>query len=173
MKRFICSLLTVLILFLLQTSVFKYISLGGIVPNLLLILICIYGFMRGETEGLIAGFFCGLLNDVFFMQHIGFYTILYMFIGYGNGKLNELYYPDDAIIPITSIVLSDLFMSMCNYVFLFLLNRRFDFSYYFVHIILRELIYTLGMFIIIYPLLRILETKFINKEINKESDDVL
>lgn len=168
MKKVICSILTVFILFLLQTSIFKYFSLGGIVPNLLLIVISIYGFMRGEKSGLIAGFFCGLLNDIFFRDFIGYYTLLYMFIGYFNGKLNEYYFPEDIIIPIGSITISDLIISFFNYVFLFLLNGKFDFYYYFIHVILAELIYTLGLFIILYPLLRLLEIKFIDKATNYE-----
>lgn len=173
MKKIICSVITVLILFLLQTSVFNYISLGGIVPNLLLLLVCIYGFMRGETSGLIAGFFCGLLNDIFFMDNIGFFTLVYMYLGYFNGKLNEFYYPDDYIIPISSFIITDLISSILNYVFLFLLNGKFNFSYYFIHVILAEVIYTVGIGIILYPLIRIIEIKIINKVIIKEAEDVL
>lgn len=173
MKKLICSIITVLILFLLQTSIFKYISLGGIVPNLLLILICTYGFTRGETDGLIAGFFCGLLNDIFFMNFIGFYTILYMYLGYVNGKFHEYYYSEDVIIPISSFAVTDLLASFATYIFLFLLNGKFNFSYYFVHVILAEVIYTIGVAIILFPLLRVLEIKFINREIIKEPEDVI
>lgn len=173
MKKTIFSIITVLILFLLQTSVFNHISLGGVVPNLMLLVICIYGFMRGETAGLITGFFCGLINDVFFMSNIGYFTFLYMYLGYFNGKLHEYYYSDDYVIPVTSFVFTDFVASLANYVFLFLLRGRFNFTYYLLNIILAELVYTLGTGILLYPLLRIIETKIINKKIIKEPEDVL
>lgn len=173
MKKKLCSILTVLILFILQTSIFNYISLGGIMPDLLLILVCVYGFMRGETDGLMAGFFCGLLTDVFFMNFIGFYTLIYMFTGFVIGIFHEYYYAEDIIIPISTIVISDFIISGLKYIFLFLLNGRFDFQYYFVHIILAEAIYTTGVAIILYPLLRLIEVKIINQTLIKEKEDVI
>ena len=66
MKRFTVSVLLIIMCFLLQTTVFQWINLGGIVPNLMIILTASFGFMRGERTGLLFGFFCGLLVDIFF-----------------------------------------------------------------------------------------------------------
>ena len=66
MRRTITVGILILVCFLLQSSVFTRLDLGGIVPNLLIILTASFGFMRGEKEGLIIGFICGLLMDILF-----------------------------------------------------------------------------------------------------------
>mgnify|MGYP000027243937 CR=1 FL=1 len=65
LRKVIVTLFVVLC-FILQCSVFNSLALGGIIPNLMIILTSSFGFMRGEKEGLLIGFFSGLLCDIFF-----------------------------------------------------------------------------------------------------------
>ncbi len=153
MKRFIVSALLILFCFLLQCTVFHALAFGGIVPNLLIVLTASFGFMRGEKTGLLIGFFCGLLVDIFFGNSIGFYSLLYMYIGYMNGKFSAIFYPEDIKLPIILILGSDCFYGLISYVILFLLRSRFDFGYYFAHIILPEIVYTIVVTIFLYPLI--------------------
>lgn len=64
-KRIIFYILAVIVCFLLQTSVFEFLSLADVVPNILLILTVTMGFIRGKKTGIVIGFFCGLLIDIF------------------------------------------------------------------------------------------------------------
>lgn len=66
MLRKLVVMLFVIFSFILQCSVFSHIAFAGIIPNMMIILTASFGFMRGEKEGLVIGFFCGLLNDIFF-----------------------------------------------------------------------------------------------------------
>lgn len=153
MKRFIITTFLIFICFLLQCTVFHKLAFGGIVPNLLIVLTASFGFMRGEKTGLLIGFFCGLLADIFFGDSIGFYSLLYMYIGYMNGKFCTIFYPQDIKLPIALILASDSFYGCICYVILFLLRSRFDFDYYFLHIILPEIVYTIVVTIFLYPLI--------------------
>lgn len=153
MKRFIITTFLIVFCFLLQCTLFHALSFGGIVPNLLIVLTASFGFMRGEKTGLLIGFFCGLLIDIFFGDSIGFYSLLYMYIGYMNGKFNTIFYPQDIKLPIALILGSDCFYGLICYVILFLLRSRFDFEYYFMHIILPEIVYTIVVTIFLYPLI--------------------
>ena len=153
MKRFFITAVLIFVCFLLQCTVFHTLAFGGIVPNLLIVLTASFGFMRGEKTGLLIGFFCGLLVDIFFGNSIGFYSLLYMYIGYMNGKFSAVFYPEDIKLPIVLIIGSDCFYGMMCYVILFLLRGRFDFNYYFMHIILPEIVYTIVITIFLYPLI--------------------
>ncbi|MDR2042908.1 MAG: rod shape-determining protein MreD [Clostridium sp.] len=146
-------MMAVLILlgFLLQSTVFRSLAFAGIVPNLLIILTASFGFMRGEKEGLLIGFFCGLLQDIFFGDMLGFYALILMYTGYLNGKFSRIFYPEDIKLPIGLIILSDLSYGMICYILLFLLRGRFDFPYYFVSLILPEAIYTTIVTMLFYP----------------------
>lgn len=143
----------IFICFLLQCTVFRALAFGGIVPNLLIVLTASFGFMRGEKNGLLIGFFCGLLVDIFFGTVIGFYALLYMYIGYTNGKFCTIFYPEDIKLPLILILCSDFFYGLVCYAILFLLRGRFDFRYYLVHIILPEIVYTIVVTLFLYPVI--------------------
>ena len=147
------TVLFILICLILQCSVLSALSLGGIVPNLLLILTSAYGLIRGEKDGLLIGFFCGLLLDILFSDFLGFYALLMMYIGFLNGKLNRAYYPEDYKLPIALIVISDLTYGLICYVLLFLLRGKFYFFYYLGHVILPEVVYTVVAAIVLYPMI--------------------
>lgn len=153
MKRLIVSILLIIVCFLLQTTVFKGLAFGGIVPNLLIVLTASFGFMRGECTGLFVGFFCGLLSDIFFGNVLGLNAMIYMYIGYTNGKFNRIFFPDDIKLPLLLIFLSDLAYGFLYYITLFLMRSRFQVVYYFLHIILPEIVYTLFMTLLLYPLI--------------------
>lgn len=153
MLRKIVVTLFILAGFVLQSTVFNAIAMAGIIPNLMIILTSSFGFMRGEREGLIIGFCCGLLNDIFFGSFLGFYALVLMYIGFLNGKFNRLFYPEDIRLPIALIIVSDLSYGILCYVLLFLLRGRFGFAYYFSHVILPETLYTIVVTMFLYPVI--------------------
>lgn len=167
LRKFVITLF-IFICFILQSSVFGSIAFAGIIPNLMIILTSAFGFMRGEKEGLLIGFFCGLLNDIFFGSFLGFYSLLLMYIGYLNGKFSRIFYPEDIKLPIALIVTSDLSYGIICYVLTFMLRGRFHFSYYFIHIILPEALYTILVTLFLYPLLLKVNEKLEERERKRE-----
>lgn len=153
MLRKIIVTVMIFICFLLETSVFNHFSLAGIVPKLTIILTSSFGFMRGEKEGMLIGFFCGILGDVFFGEVLGFYALILTYIGYINGKFSRIFYPEDIKLPIALIVVSDLSYGIVCYILLFFLRGRFDFIYYFTSVILPEALYTIVITVFLYPVI--------------------
>lgn len=168
MKKVITTVILVIVSFVLQCTVFRGLAIHGIVPNILIILTASTGFMQGERFGVFTGFFCGLLLDIFFFEIIGFYALLYMYIGYMNGLFHNIFYPDDVKLPLIMITISDLLYSLVVYVLMFLLRSRFDFGYYLLNIILPELAYTLFIAVLLYPLLLLLLRLFKRLERKEE-----
>lgn len=66
MRRKISVILIVVICFLLQSTLFSALSFASISPNLLIVVVSSFGFMRGRKEGMWIGLFCGVLMDIFF-----------------------------------------------------------------------------------------------------------
>ena len=162
MKRIITVFLLIWFCFLMQSTVFQWIAFNDIVPNLLIVLTAAFGFMRGEKEGLIIGFFCGLICDIFFGDIIGFYALVMMYIGYLNGKFSGGFYPEDIKLPLALIVVSDLTYCIICYICLFLLRGRLDFPYYFLNVILPEAIYTTIVTLLLYPLILFINVRLEN-----------
>ena len=161
MRRTITVGILIFVCFLLQSSVFTRLDLGGITPNLLIVLTASFGFMKGEKTGMFIGFICGLLMDIFFSEYMGLYSLVYLYIGFLNGKFKKIFYPDDIKLPITLILFSDLSYGLMCY-FSFLLRGKFHFGYYFVHIVLPEMVYTIIITIALYPLILIINKKLDN-----------
>lgn len=99
------------------------------------------------------GFFCGLLLDIFNGGVLGFYALLYMYVGYANGMFRKLFYPDDIKLPMLLITGSDVAVNLVIYFFMFLFRNRFNLSYYFFKIMLPELVYTMIVTIFLYIVL--------------------
>lgn len=163
MRRNFAIAIYILVCFVLQSTLFKRLSFGGISPNLLIIITAAFGFMYGKKCGLLVGFFCGLLTDIFFGDVLGFFAMIYMYIGFINGIFRSIFYKEDIKLPLVLITGSDFLYGLVTYLLLFLLRSRFDIGYYFLHIILPEVVYTIVVTIILYPLI-LATNKFLDKE---------
>lgn len=153
MRRKITIAIIIIVCFLLQTTLFSSLSFASISPNLLIVVVASFGFMRGKKEGLFIGFFCGLLMDIFSGNILGFYALIYMYVGYCNGFFRKIFFPDDIKLPIILISLSDISCNLFVYFFMFLFRKRFDFLYYSLHIIIPEFVYTILVTIVLYFIL--------------------
>lgn len=153
MRRKIVVALIIAISFLLQSTVFKTLSIGSISPNLMIIVTSSFGFMRGKKEGLWVGFFCGLLEDIFYGRLLGMHAMIYMYIGYANGYFNHIFYGEDIKLPLSLISASELVYGLGTYAIMFVMRSRFAFSYYLVRIILPELVYTIILTLVFYRLI--------------------
>lgn len=150
MRRKLIVAVIIFICYLLQGTLFQTLTFASISPNLMIIVVSAFGFMRGRKEGLFVGFFCGLILDIFNGSSLGFYTLIYMYIGYLNGFFRKRFYPEDIKLPMLLIAGSDLSCNLVLYLFCFLFRNRFAFHYYFLNIMLPELVYTMVVTIFLY-----------------------
>ena len=156
MRRKIVLTITIIACFLLQCTVFKALSIASISPNLLIVVVASFGFMRGKKEGMFVGFFCGLLIDIFYGSMIGFYALIYMYIGFCNGFLYKIFFDEDVKVPMVLVAGSDIAYGVLVYGLQFMLRGRLDFFSYLQHIILPEMVYTVLLTAVLYrPLYRL------------------
>lgn len=160
MRRYVYLLLLNIVCFVLQTTIFHRLHLGGVSPNLLIMVTAASGLMYGRKLGMFSGVVGGLLVDAMFNNVIGLSILIYAFVGYVNGMANKLYFKEDLYIPILSIAGSDAVYGVLYYVCRFMLRGRLDLPYYLWHIILPETIYTTLVGIVIYLFMRRLKEHF-------------
>jgi rod shape-determining protein MreD len=163
MRRKLAVFLIITVCFLLQSTLFQMLSIASISPNLLIVVTSSFGFMRGRKEGMWIGFFSGLILDIFFGSVIGFYALIYAYIGYVNGFFRKRFFPDDIKLPLILIAASDFSYNILVYLFLFFLRGRFRIDYYLLNIMLPELVYTILVTIVLY---------FIILKINKKLEKI-
>ena len=149
----ILKALMILAAFLLQSMLFGHTQVVPVRPNLLLIVTALSGFMDGKKEGIKVGFACGLLWDVFYGDILGFYALILLVIGYINGRFRRLFFDVDVRLPLAMTAASDLGFSLIVCITQFFLRGHFSFFSYLIRIMLPELIYTVVVLLIIYPVM--------------------
>ncbi|MDO4477730.1 MAG: rod shape-determining protein MreD [Lachnospiraceae bacterium] len=164
MKRKCVLFIVIWVLFILQSTVFKFLQIADTSPNLLLILTVSIGFMQGKKEGLFTGFLCGLLFDLFYGSVFGFYALLYMYVGYGCGHLCDIYFDEDIKVPLILITVCDFLFGTTVFLTRFLLRGRFNYGGYLLHVIMPEIVYTIILTLILYRILYLINRKLASAE---------
>lgn len=169
MRRVLTIAILILLNFCLQSTLFGFHNIHSIKPNLLLILTMSFGVMRGRKEGLLVGFFCGLLFDIYFAPVIGGYTFLYMIIGYINGYMHKNFMIEDVMLPLIIILIDDFIFNFAVFVVVFLLHNHLQFKGYFVRIIFPEMLCTALLTIILYKVYVVINQYLKYKKEGKEA----
>lgn len=153
LKRWAGILALIFLIYVLQTTVIQEIAIGGVSPNLYIILLAAVSYRYGKLPGMAAGFLTGLMVDLVEGDVIGLYALIYMVIGYLLGFANKIYYQDDTTIPLFLVGASDFVFNFYVYVCAFLLRNRLHLMFYLRTIMLPELLYTVVLSIFLYRLI--------------------
>lgn len=152
-KRILFYVISVLVCFLLQTSVFNFLKLAGVMPNILLILTVTIAFIRGRKAGIVIGFVCGLLIDIFSGNVLGQNAFVYLMFGYVNGWFHTYFYEDDILLPIGLLTANSLAYSFVIFFFFFAMRGRLQFFSYLFKVMIPEAVYTGIVALLIYKIL--------------------
>ena len=151
MVRVLVTFIEMILCFLLQTSLFSFLRISGVVPNCLLVLVITVAYTRGQIPAIITGFFAGILLDLCFSETVGFCAILYMVVAFLAGYANKLYYERDYFIPGIMFFAGEFIYSFLYYIIFFLLRGKLEFPVYFIYTELPRMLYTLLISIALYP----------------------
>lgn len=163
MKRKICELILILFVYGLQCTAGRVLAIGGIAPNLLVILPVLFGFLNGKNEGIYVGFLCGMIYDLFTYDILGLSSIAMMFIGYFSGYFFQKYEEKEMLIPVSLVGIASVAYGFMSYVVNFLLHNRLDIGYYFKRYIMPEAVYTVCIALLIYRVIVVLNKLFESK----------
>lgn len=140
----------ILINFILQSTLCEYIAISGIKPNLLLILVISFAFMRGKEEGILLGFVSGLLIDSFFGMFLGLNAGIYLVIGWGAGSCSNKYREDSILPPFILLTSFSFLHGLLSYVFKAFLAAYPNIMPFLSDLIIPETIYTSILSFLLY-----------------------
>lgn len=162
LRTFIIIGLLILACFILQSSLFRVVTFGGIGPNLMIALVCSLALMFGDIYGAVIGFLSGLMCDIFFSSSgaLGMNALIYAITGFLAGKFEKLVFPEDIKIPTLCILAGDFISGFLSFCLNFLIRGRMVLPYFLVHFLLPEMLYTLLISLLLYPLLLVLYRKY-------------
>jgi rod shape-determining protein MreD len=125
MKNLLKSAIIVVAL-LIQLTLINSITILGLKPDLLMIVVVVFSLMKGEKEGTISGFASGLLQDIFSIGLLGINALVKTVIGFTCGLLKEKIFHEHILflIPVITFI-----ASLIQSILIFLLLRAFGIEY--------------------------------------------
>ncbi|MEQ8200912.1 MAG: rod shape-determining protein MreD [Syntrophomonadaceae bacterium] len=103
MRSLILVLLPYLALFL-QTTFFRAVSIQGVVPDLLLILVIFYAVFSGSTKGAVYGAACGLWEDLYLGRIIGVNAICKGLTAFILGRMQGSVFQDNILVGVIGVL---------------------------------------------------------------------
>lgn len=137
-----CLLFLILgVALVLQATVFDFVSILGVKPDLVLLVVIFYGFIHGQREGAYLGFLGGLMTDFLTGHYIGLNALSKMAAGYLAGMGQTKLYKENIFIA-TIVSLAGTVVGQTIY-YLLLLVTGIKVSLYngFFHVILPVALY--------------------------------
>lgn len=147
------ALILILAAFLLQNNICRLIPFFKVSPNLLLIVTFSIGFLRGKVAGMLTGLLCGLILDAFGGGVLGYYTLIFIYIGYFNGLLSRILVNDMILLPLGLCIVNEFCYSAYSYIFGILLMGKTNIWDYVRTIALPEMIMTFFCTIVLYGII--------------------
>ena len=169
MLRFIIMAAVIIFNYVIQSSVFPAVEIFGVAPDTAVIFIVGYGILRGDVEGAIFGFFCGLTQDLFSAYYVGLFAMLGMLLGFVCGKPFKDFFHDNALLPFIVIPAAVIAYQLVFYCASFLFTGQASLLYYTGRVIIPKTIYTASLAIPLYSFLYIINGKLERYEKNRRN----
>lgn len=143
------------------------ISLAGVVPDCLLILVICQGYSRGKIKGAVTGVLCGLLCDLCYGEIIGSTAIIYLVVGYLAGFANRIYDETDYTFPLVFTGVGEFVYNLIYFILFFTLSGKQHFGFYMYRIIVPRMIYTILVSVVLYRLFNFIEKHLPERKLPK------
>lgn len=121
MRMYILTVVLAAALFL-QVTLLNFITIFGVKPDLVLIIVVFNAFLRGPREGALFGFFGGLFEDLAVGSYIGMNALSTMAVGYLVGLTESKLYKDSSFMVVFLVWLSSFVAQFLNYILLSLME---------------------------------------------------
>jgi len=98
--RYIVLAVAVVVALALESTIFPVLSVAGIKPDLVLIIVIFFALLNGSRPGAVLGFFGGLLEDLLIGKFIGINALTMMITGLVVGQIENKVYRENIVVPV-------------------------------------------------------------------------
>lgn len=106
--------------YFLQGALSPYLRIGGIAPNMALILTVVITMLGGMKRGLAFAVVSGILQDMLLSKALGLYTMVYCFIALWVGIIEGNLFKDNRLTPAVLIIMGTLSFYTASFLILYL-----------------------------------------------------
>ena len=126
---------------LAQTSVAPALQVGGVAPDLPLILTVLLGLRRGPEVGCLSGFVVGLFQDTAAGAFVGAQALTKALAGFGAGLISERLWVSHPLVQVPGLVLLTFAEGFARYWLLQLFHFPAPFGDLMLHVVLPQALY--------------------------------
>ena len=124
-----------------------------------------FALIAGNPTGVLVGFCGGLLQDIFFGNNLGLYTLQYMLVGYLVGLLHGKLYVDKIFIPILTVIPANIVKQVIILLYNFFAQTGMPQDKIFIQAFIIETIYTIVLMPFIFTsIVKLYNNKFMRKK---------
>ena len=153
-KVILILLLLFFIIYFLQLNFFSWFNIGGIMPNLIVVLVLFIGLFIGNKSGVILGIIFGVILDFNLSKSIGVTSILLAFIGLLGEYLDKNFSKDSRVTIIVMSAVSTILYEVIIYAISIIQYGVLPEILTFTLTVLVEILFNTMLIIIIYPLMK-------------------
>ena len=150
----IALIVTILILYYLQSSFFTWFNIAGVMPNLFVILVLVIGLFASRTIGTAYGVGIGIILDFLLGEKVGICAVSLGIIGFLAAVFDKNFSKDSRMTIMFMVagatLIFELLTYLMEYIFLSINVEVLNF----IRILLIEIIYNVLLTIILYPLIQ-------------------
>ena len=162
MKKFIinlCIIVTFIIIYLLQSNLFTWFKIAGVMPNLFIIFVLFIGLYANKFMGVTYGVIFGILLDCFIGKRVGITSIMLGVVGIVGVIFDKNFSKENRITLIVMVMISTLIFEIGNYILGYIIFKTSIEILPFVEILIIECFYNALLTIVFYPLIQKLGNK--------------
>ncbi len=106
--RYILLAFLFIVSLVFESTLFTYLTVAGVKPDVILILVIFYAMLHGSREGALVGFMGGIMQDLFMGQFIGLNALAKLLTGFIFGALEYKIYKESIFIAAVALLLGTL-----------------------------------------------------------------
>lgn len=151
MNKFLPTIAALAGALVLQVAVAPHLAIGGVVPNLFLLVVLTLALLEGRSAGAAAGFAGGLLFDLLGTGPIGAAALVFAVTGYIAGSLSENLFAEGWLMPLTVVFVASLSAEIAYALVLAVLGVGSPFWPTLTGVILPAAVYNGALALLLYP----------------------
>lgn len=157
MKKILINVLlfiTFIIIYLLQSNLFSWFKIAGVMPNLFVIFILFIGLYSNKITGITYGIIVGLLLDLFIGKKVGITAIMLGAIAIVGVIFDKNFSKENRFTLIIMVVASTIMFEAGSYFLTYFIYENYIQIWPFIQMLLVECVYNALLTIILYPLIQ-------------------
>lgn len=150
-KKVVATVVAFVGAFALEAGLSSYLTIGGVAPNFLLLVVITLALVEGPGAGAALGFVAGLLFDLLGAGPVGPMALALTVTGYFAGLLHEVIFAEGWLLPVSVLGIASLMTGIVYGSMLNLLGSIDGFwSMFFTHV-LPGAVYNTVLALLVYP----------------------